>query len=55
MNTKRKNLCLMDKWIWCLYAREQGLWADILRNKYLRNKDLLLDNYTYGSQFWKAI
>ena len=55
MDTKRMNQCLMAKWIWRLSAGEQGLWADILRNKYLRTKDLLVDNHTHGSQFWKAI
>ena len=55
MNTKLMNKCLMANWIWKLYAGEQGLLADILRNKYLRGKDLLVDGHTYGSQFWKAI
>ena len=55
MDTKRMNKCLMAKWIWKIYAEEQGLWADILRNKYLRDKDLLVDNHPQGSQFWKAI
>ena len=55
MDTKRMNKCLMAKWIWKLYAGEQGLWADILRNKYLRDKDLLVESHPYGSQFWKSI
>jgi hypothetical protein len=33
-DTRLMNICLMVKWIWKLYAGEQGLWADILRNKY---------------------
>ena len=55
MDTKLMNTCLMAKWIWKIYDGEQGLWADILRNKYLRGKDLLVDNHTQGSQFWKAL
>jgi hypothetical protein len=45
----------MAKWIWTLYSGEQGLWADILRNKYLRDKDLLTDAHRPGSHFWNAI
>ena len=55
MDTKLMNKCLMAKWIWKIYDGEQGLWADILRNKYLQGKDLLVDNHTQGSQFWKAL
>lgn len=33
----------------------QGLWVDIMRNKYLRTKDLLVDSQCNGSQFWNAI
>jgi hypothetical protein len=49
------NACLMVKWIWRLYVGEQGLWAEILRNKYLRDKDLMLDAHRPGSQFWNSI
>jgi hypothetical protein len=49
------NICLLVKWIWRLYDGEQGLWADIIRNKYLRDKDLLLDTHRTGSQLWIAI
>ena len=52
MDTKIMNICLMAKWIWRLYAGEQGIWADILRNKYLVNKDLLVDSHRPGSQSW---
>ena len=55
MDTKRMNKCLMAKWIWKIYAEEQGLWADILRNKYLLDKDLLVDNHPQGSQFWRSL
>ncbi|XP_071679612.1 uncharacterized mitochondrial protein AtMg00310-like [Lolium perenne] len=55
IDTRLMNKCLMTKWIWKLYAGEQGLWADILRNKYLRSKDLLVDSHRPGSQFWNSI
>jgi hypothetical protein len=45
----------MAKWIWRLYAGEQGLWAKILRAKYLGERDLLADKHRPGSQFWNAI
>jgi hypothetical protein len=34
---------------------EQGLWADIMRNEYLRSKDLLVDEHRNMSQFCNAI
>jgi hypothetical protein len=49
------NICLMAKWIWKLYAGDQGLWAEIIRNKYLRTKDLFVDAHHSGSQFWNGI
>jgi hypothetical protein len=55
MDTKIMNNCLMAKWIWRLYSGDQGLWADLLRQKYLRSKDLLTDNHRPGSQFWNAL
>jgi hypothetical protein len=42
---KLMNIFLMAKWIWKLYTGEQGLWEEILRNKYLRSKDLLVDSH----------
>jgi hypothetical protein len=45
----------MAKWIWKLYAGEQGLWEDILRAKYLQFKDLLVDKHHLGSQFWNSV
>ena len=55
MDTKLMNVCLMAKWIWKLYSGEQGLWADIIRSKYLGSKDLLVDGHRSGSLFWNAI
>jgi hypothetical protein len=55
VDTRLMNVCLMAKWIWRLYAGEQGLWADILRAKYLGERDLLADKHRPGLQFWNAI
>ncbi|XP_071674451.1 uncharacterized protein [Lolium perenne] len=55
VDTRLMNICLLAKWIWRLYAGEQGLWAKILRAKYLGERDLLADKHRPGSQFWNAI
>ncbi|XP_051229743.1 uncharacterized protein [Lolium perenne] len=55
IDTRLMNICLMTKWIWKLYVGEQGFWTDILRYKYLRSKDLLVDSHRPGSQFWNSI
>lgn len=55
VDTRLMNKCLMVKWIWKLVTDGQGLWADIIRAKYLRSKDLLVDHHNPGSQFWNAI
>nr|XP_051201760.1 uncharacterized protein LOC127315299 [Lolium perenne] len=55
VDTRLMNICLMAKWIWRSYAGEQGLWAKILRAKYLGERDLLADKHRPGSQFWNAI
>jgi hypothetical protein len=56
LNTRLMNLALMVKWIWKLYQNAEGLWADLLRAKYLGDRDLFDKNVPKrGSQFWKAI
>jgi hypothetical protein len=56
LNTKLMNIALMLKWIWKLYQGAEGLWADLLRAKYLRGNDLFSPLVpTKGSQFWNAI
>jgi hypothetical protein len=41
VDTRLMNACLLVKWILRLYDGEKGLWAEIIQNKYLRDKDLL--------------
>jgi hypothetical protein len=56
LNTKHMNIALMLKWIWKLYQNAEGLWADLLRAKYLGDEDLFSPLVpTKGSQFWNAI
>ncbi|KAK1610962.1 hypothetical protein QYE76_034635 [Lolium multiflorum] len=49
MNTKSMNIALMVKWIWKLYQGAEGLWADLIRTKYLRGRDL------YAGQCWRVL
>jgi hypothetical protein len=56
LNTRRMNEALMLKWIWKIYQNAQGLWAGLIRAKYLRDRDLFDKEVpTHGSQFWNAI
>jgi hypothetical protein len=56
INTRLMNISLMLKWIWKLYQGAEGLWADLIRAKYLRGNDLFSPVVpTKGSQFWNAI
>jgi hypothetical protein len=56
LNTKLMNIALMLKWIWKLYQNAEGLWADLIRAKYLGDRDLFArDVPIRGSQFWNAI
>jgi hypothetical protein len=56
LHTKNMNIALMVGWIWKLYQNAEGLWADLLRAKYLGNNDLFSPLVpTKGSQFWKTI
>jgi hypothetical protein len=56
LNTKNMNIALMCKWIWKLYQNAEGLWADLLRAKYLGDSHVFSSAVpAKGSQFWNAI
>jgi hypothetical protein len=56
LNTKFMNIALMLKWVWKLYQNADGLWADLIRAKYLGDYDLFSPLVpTKGSQFWNSI
>jgi hypothetical protein len=56
LNTKFMNITLMLKWVWKLYQRGDGLWADLIRANYLGDRDLFAgDVPTKGSQFWNSL
>jgi hypothetical protein len=50
-----KNKCLLSKWLFKL-LNEEGVWQELLRNKYLGSKPLaqVLSSPT-DSQFWKGL
>ncbi|KAK1645856.1 hypothetical protein QYE76_063661 [Lolium multiflorum] len=49
LNTKFMNIALMLKWIWKIYQNSEGLWADLLRAKYLAKHQVRNGKRTY---FW---
>jgi hypothetical protein len=56
LNTKVMNIALLLKWIWKIYRDGDGLWADLLRAKYLGDNDLFSPEIQpKGSQFWNSL
>jgi hypothetical protein len=56
LNTRHMNIALMLKWVWKLYHNADGLWAELIRAKYLGENDLFSPLVpTKGSQFWNSI
>jgi hypothetical protein len=56
LNTKVMNIVLMLKWVWKLYQKAEGLWADLIRAKYPGERDIFSNEILKrGSQFWNAI
>jgi hypothetical protein len=52
LNMKFKKISLMIKWVWKLYHDAEGLWEDLLWDKYLGGKDLFSPLVpSKGSQF----
>jgi hypothetical protein len=50
-----KNRCLLSKWLFKL-LHEQGVWQELLTNKYLNNKTLSqVEAKPTDSQFWKGL
>jgi hypothetical protein len=51
INSLILNECLMSKWIWKLYHDKDGLWARLLRVKYMRDGDFYKSKSNGGSRF----
>jgi hypothetical protein len=50
-----KNKCLLSKWLFKLLS-EEGMWQQLLYNKYLKNKTLSqVEAKPNDSQFWKGL
>jgi hypothetical protein len=50
-----KNKCLLSKWLFKLLT-EEGMWQELLRNKYLKNKTLSqVEANPTDSPFWKGL
>jgi mannosylglycoprotein endo-beta-mannosidase len=55
LNLGVHNRCLLSKWLFRL-LNEDGIWQQLLRNKYLRDKTLTQVQYLPGdSQFWAGL
>jgi hypothetical protein len=50
LDTRNMNIALMLKWIWKLYQGAEGLWVDLLKAKYLGERDFFAsENPSKGS------
>ena len=51
-----KNRCLLSKWLYRLLVEDEGMWIQILRNKYLHTKTLAqVTPKPTDSPFWKGL
>ncbi|WVZ82089.1 LOW QUALITY PROTEIN: hypothetical protein U9M48_029391 [Paspalum notatum var. saurae] len=54
-NLDIQNKCLLSKWLFKL-CNEDGLWQDLLRNKYIKDKPLAeVEKKARDSHFWKGL
>ena len=54
-NIDLQNQCLLSKWLFKL-INEDGLWQDLLRNKYLRHQTIAqVEKKPGDSQFWSGL
>ena len=55
MNLELQNRCLLSKWLFKL-CNEEGMWQDLIKNKYLKNKTLSQVKKKAGvSHFWASL
>jgi hypothetical protein len=51
----KKNSCLLSKWLY-KHLSEEGLWQQLLKNKYLSQKTLTeVESRPTDSPFWKGL
>ena len=55
-NLQVKNICLLSKWLYRMSVEEEGVWLQLLRNKYLHSKTLAqVTAQPHDSPFWKGL
>jgi hypothetical protein len=55
MNLEIQNVCLLSKWLYKL-VNEDGVWQDLLRKKYLKNKIISEVHWKpRDSHFWSSL
>ena len=55
INLELQNKCILSKWLFKLY-NEEGIWQDLLRNKYIKDKTLSQVVKKAGdSHFWTSL
>uniref|UniRef100_A0A453CKC8 Reverse transcriptase zinc-binding domain-containing protein n=1 Tax=Aegilops tauschii subsp. strangulata TaxID=200361 RepID=A0A453CKC8_AEGTS len=51
-----KNRCLLSKWLYIISTKTEGMWVQILWNKYLHSKTLAqVTARPTDSPFWKGL
>jgi hypothetical protein len=54
-NTRAMNKCLLAKWIFKLERGDKTICCNLLRQKYLGEKNIFSYKKKSGSQFWKGL
>jgi hypothetical protein len=55
MNLELQNRCLLSKWLFKL-CNEEGMWQDLIKNKYLKNKmSSRVEKKAGDSHFWARL
>ena len=49
-----KNKCLLSKWLFKL-LNEEGVWQELINNKYLHSKHSQVTANAFNSPFWKGL
>ena len=56
INTRHMNDALLLKWVWRIYQNSiEDICCQLLREKYLRNKSLMMCMGCVRSQFWRGV
>ena len=51
-----KNKCLLSKWLFKILSEDEGVWIELIHNKYLHSKSLSqVNSKPTDSPFWKGL